>query len=298
MGKKRTARVKSRSSYSRINFPIWFKRFKEITNALLSGKRVSGDNGKTWFTSMAEYHEFLVQYAYDGFRKSNSPHGEYDASMFVNMFLEAKVSKYDNIFITSENVIDFCKNQRFPEGQYDIIYESIKNNSNVHNNKDYFKEATEGSERLIAVHMPNVKDSILFSIVGGEYGKPRLYGLYDGYLMAFDFISDNDPKEKEPRDVFKFLLNIFLYIDAFPESIIDGAPPVVLDPHERTGHRKIIGECDTIRELYTHGMSPHLRRGHFRFLKSDRYKNKRYQTVYVKPTMVKGHASHVVEATA
>ena len=42
-------------------------------------------------------------------------------------------------------------------------------------------------------------------------------------------------------------------------------------------------------------VSPHLRRGHFRMLSSDYFKNKQGQIVFVKSSFVKGNAKTVIE---
>ena len=91
----------------------------------------------------------------------------------------------------------------------------------------------------------------------------------------------------------RLAVNALLYMDAFPECVIDGPPSFdkpITEPKAIT-----IKASAAIRETYRNGITPHMRRGHFRFLQNERYTGKRFQTVYVKPAMVKGHAKTVVE---
>jgi hypothetical protein len=93
----------------------------------------------------------------------------------------------------------------------------------------------------------------------------------------------------------KIAISVLLYCECFPECVIDGVPEFVKHP----SHHKYTDSCslDLSPKIYTkkHG-SPcgHFRSGHFRLLKSDRYKEKRFKFVFVSQTFVKGKAVTVL----
>lgn len=88
------------------------------------------------------------------------------------------------------------------------------------------------------------------------------------------------------------IINFLLYIQAFPQYVVDGAP----DGQEinYTKHScKIITTASAIIERGS--KTPHFRRGHFRLLSSERFVNKRGQIVFVHSSFVGGSAKTVLE---
>lgn len=156
------------------------------------------------------------------------------------------------------------------------------------------------------MHFINKKHSFLFGI--GKSFSPEDNALVPILMFHHNEISQNIFLSSEFRAKHGFtdindihvvaLLNLFLYMDAFPEAIKEGPPPVRMPAGHVSKRCTIIGESEAIREVYRNGVTPHMRRGHFRFLQSERFTSCRYKTVYVKPTMVKGKASHITDQTS
>ena len=225
---------------------------------------------------------------------------------------------YQNYFISDESVCDFLSNNEIKEKDFFKATSLIEDNLEYSPMPDEVKSGEDDKYIYFAIHMVDRKHSISGCFVDAQMydAKKRklmkhkmLYSLcgdtqiYNGADVSYVPMDDEKTFKRNAKVIkdaehVRVLLNLFMYMDAFPESVIDGPPPVSMQSGYRSKGNYIIGASKEIKDIYSYGMSPHLRRGHFRFLKSEVFKKKRYQTVYVKPTMVKGHASHVVECEA
>lgn len=102
-------------------------------------------------------------------------------------------------------------------------------------------------------------------------------------------------KEKESNQ--KLFLNLCLYADAFENCILEGTPEEIkkFKNFYKTEKSNII-KIKTHESLFdTNSKTPHLRRGHFKKLKSDFYKNKKGQIIFIKSTMINAKAITVKE---
>ncbi len=90
-----------------------------------------------------------------------------------------------------------------------------------------------------------------------------------------------------------------MYISAFGGAVIrDGLPWDLKHPniHKRPYTQSILVH-DSIKQSSHDSPTPHYRRGHFRLLRSERFKHKQGQVVFVKDTFVKGQAKTVEDIT-
>jgi hypothetical protein len=94
----------------------------------------------------------------------------------------------------------------------------------------------------------------------------------------------------------KLIIGIGMYLKCFPETMIDGLPSDLKHPsHHQHKHVFTVGISEKVRLGGTHDSpTPHFRCGHFRVLKSEKYTHKRFQTVFVHETFVKGQAKTVL----
>jgi hypothetical protein len=94
----------------------------------------------------------------------------------------------------------------------------------------------------------------------------------------------------------KLIVGLGMYINCFPETVKDGFPDDLKHPsHHQYNDPKTIGIAEAVCFGGTHD-SPmaHFRRGHFRVLRSEKFKNKRFQAVFVRETFVNGKAKTVL----
>jgi hypothetical protein len=93
-----------------------------------------------------------------------------------------------------------------------------------------------------------------------------------------------------------FFLGLLLYRECFPETFLTGLPSDLQHPSHHQ-HKSIftVGVSDKVKLGGTHDSpTPHFRCGHFRVLKSEKFTHKRFQTVFVHETFVKGQAKTVL----
>jgi hypothetical protein len=238
-----------------------------------------------------------------------------NADAATNMYIAT--NKFHSVYIDSVNVVDFLKNneikncdakvcvslfesyvKRFNEGIYlhlmgekhSVFFcygspSAPPPDGAVQEPTDVFAFAEKGS----------VCDGVLaFARRGSDDGTPDIGHITitpDQILWGKDY-----ENAAAMNECWSIIFNLMLYIDAFPECVIEGGPRSTLTMHVDRRRSTVVTESNAIKETYARGTtSPHFRRGHFRFLQSERFKGKRYQTVYVKPSMVKGTAETVVE---
>lgn len=113
-----------------------------------------------------------------------------------------------------------------------------------------------------------------------------------------EFLASVDPTAVLAWHV-KLICGLALYVSAFPDAVIHGPPEGLQHPSHFQGNT--LGTINVVPEVLqdtAHGThaSPiaHYRDGHFRTLRSSRFVNKQFQTIFVHGTFVKGQAITVL----
>lgn len=258
------------------------------------------------------------------FRKTNPSKDQYDL-LLSNIFRGKNKSEFNlisnelciinlilsglfkNYYIDSENLTNFFMETKIKdEILKDIIDVSNKNNTVDSDGESMFItnedeiEISKGFKHFTGcIHSKNLKRSLFFN-----YSLTKnLSGLYitDGDDCAYVPLSTNKLERWNiyEGDIYgKFLrlaLNLTFYMSAFPENVLNRPPDEVLDKLNKDNSKTISLSKDIADYLHENrDVSPHLRRGHFRYLASDRFKNKQFQTVFVKSSFVKGDAKTII----
>jgi len=100
----------------------------------------------------------------------------------------------------------------------------------------------------------------------------------------------------EMAKLYKIAVASLLYEECFPECVIQGPPEYIKHPsHHKYKSQQHLAISPKILQSGSHA-SPkaHFRSGHFRVLKSEKFKNKRFQVVFVSQTFVKGKAETIL----
>lgn len=94
----------------------------------------------------------------------------------------------------------------------------------------------------------------------------------------------------------KLLIGMAMYLKCFPDTLVDGLPSDLKHPsHHQHKAAFTVGISEKVKLGGTHDSpTPHFRCGHFRVLKSEKFTHKRFQTVFVHETFVKGTAKTVL----
>ena len=125
-----------------------------------------------------------------------------------------------------------------------------------------------------------------------------LVGTNSGYISVDQYknlVNDNSENAKIVVEFFQLAVNTIIYMDTFPNCVINGAPQNLKEEYSKKIEiaEKVI---DIIKSDTTRTVSPHSRRAYFKRLTSDFYTHKKGQTILVKETMVNGKAKTVYTA--
>ena len=246
---------------------------------------------------------FIGQYMSDG--------DSYDqARSFAQSELMAirslRLKKYHNLYINNSSLVEFLEASKIKESDLSKAYEIAI--QTVQEFRDYGVVVNlQGKENSILLNFSPADQLIHPETRQFHKGTSVFYKIFPknesadvGFIpLSQDYgvyYADRKINAKENLNdwMVQFFLNLCAYMSAFPECVVQGPP---LEKTRSSDKRStIVKISDSLRDVYRDGVSPHMRRGHFRFLKSDRYTNKRFQAVYVRPTMVKGSATTVVSS--
>jgi len=154
----------------------------------------------------------------------------------------------------------------------------------------------------IALHVPYLDDGYAFSFCLMPDNTIELFFVDDegvGQIHESEYViakSRNDEEGMSVERDFRFAINLLAYMECFPECVRDGVPTTnnetIFYPKGRNirlGISEKIIEEDGIKGV----KRPHMRKGYFKCLTSDFYKNKRGQIIFVRETMVKGKSKTV-----
>jgi len=127
-----------------------------------------------------------------------------------------------------------------------------------------------------------------FMVSSDDFGMYRVNkDAIDSWLCAWD-----DAQVQKMRYMLRFTCGLFMLRQCFPEMFKEGVP-VDLVKHE-AWYRKLVGAVAVRTGRKGGSVCAHLRQGHFRLLKSEKFRHKRGQVIFVKPAMVKGKAQTCV----
>lgn len=152
------------------------------------------------------------------------------------------------------------------------------------------------------IHIPNEErnKAFAFGLMNNQFDQVVLTwstGSENGWCSIKNYreLLNVDTKEaKEITKIFRFAFNTIAYMEAFPECIQEGVPKFV--NVSRKAKNFIVSISDKVLESRdeTGRMTrPHFRKGYYKRLSSDFYKNKKGQIIFVSETMVNGKAKTV-----
>lgn len=154
------------------------------------------------------------------------------------------------------------------------------------------------------IHIPfeNKDKGYAFNFIFQQKDKKLIFvwlvGTNSGYISVDQYknlVDDNSENAKVVVEFFQLAVNTIIYMDTFPNCVINGAPQNLKEEYSKKIEiaEKVI---DIIKSDTTRTVSPHSRRAYFKRLTSDFYTHKKGQTILVKETMVNGKAKTVYTA--
>lgn len=242
-----------------------------------------------------DFRDFSSKYWRDLEKTMKQKYPKVDPSLiFAEQLMLGTIADrgYKTIFIESVDVLDFLENSKPRKADRDLVVQAISDLSDI----------CDGNG--LVVHMPKRKNSIALQPMGHEMLDGKFPGvdfciMYQhfedvGYFNSVNGSYDIDYLEKDP--IARLIVNLFIYMAAFPSFVKEG-PPTLSIPYIGNIETLTVEAAKPIKDEYAQSkITPHMRRGHFRVLRSEVFKNKRFQAVYVNPSMVCGKASTVSRA--
>lgn len=277
------------AEYSKVNWPM-LKQFKKACNKIKNIR----------MTEIAYYREY---------EKLNL---DPDTSNFAvhEILLSSLVcqNKIKNYFIDSKFLIDFFKKTKIKKetilvlnGYIDdnFTYEEPDREIKLKHNVTFEEKIYTGIKYLSGcIFSKELNRSVFFNLQKITNADTILLYVIDGEDVSFTTLIENGFVKTINDGLLYYLTmacNLIFYMSAFPENILDRPPDEVIDKLNKDNSKTITLSKDIENYLHeTRDVSPHLRRGHFKYLSSERYVNKRGQTIFVRPTFVKGEAKTVI----
>lgn len=153
----------------------------------------------------------------------------------------------------------------------------------------------------IALHVPYLEEGYAFSFCLMPDNTITIFFADDdgvGQIHESEFNIVKIRKDENSKAVernFRFAVNLLAYMECFPECVRDGVPTTNNETvYQSKGRNVRLGISEKIIENEQKGTKrPHMRKGYFKCLSSDFYKNKRGQIIFVRETMVKGKSKTV-----
>jgi hypothetical protein len=216
----------------------------------------------------------------------------------LNFTYKMGQNKFHSIYVESPAVSDFLKNSDARQSDGNLIIQSATD----------IEEESRGCG--FAVHLPNEKHSIFITTHQNnecEDGNNYTYILFARDVEMGEIPIHEDgrwpviwdgPNNGGHKETWNILCNLLMYINAFPEFVIDGPPELICGTHGGGRNTRVSGSPDIESVHERSKSSPHMRRGHFRVLRSEKFTKKRFQAVFVRPSMVRGKASTVISPQA
>jgi hypothetical protein len=152
-----------------------------------------------------------------------------------------------------------------------------------------------------SVHAPGEADGWSYKMIAFGHGEEsennlRIICKHNGQIGSSLGIWNNDTDQR--KNTFNIAANILFYISAFPECVKPGVPKGVRVDSPVINRNVTVRISDKIvtceKSKDGRVVTPHFRRGHFRYLASDFYTKMRGKYVFIESTIVKGRDAETV----
>ena len=228
--------------------------------------------------------------------------------LISEMFYADTQKEFLHLFFIDKSLRDFLKD--LPIKDFDglmqtILEKGIDIEGGVINTfGQTIKTGKKEKSLEFGIHVPfeNKDKGYAFSFIYQPEDKKLVFvwlvGSNSGFITVDQYknlVNDKTETAKIITKFFQLAVNTIIYMETFPNCVIDGAPQNLKEEYSRKIEiaEKVV---DIIKSETTRIVSPHSRRAYFKRLTSDFYTHKKGQTILVKETMVNGKAKTVYTA--
>jgi hypothetical protein len=309
MGRKSSTKKRKKHAYSTLNNTKILKENRVFFDHIL-GRRHNAfcaEHGLNTYQALAEVNaRMAAEYGILVNTANND---------FMQQFIRY-IGLYHNIFITDPAIHDFLYHNPIKKEDNTALHAVVRDD--LHNgteSRKWFPNPVypERGVYAAAVHFKAHTDSLFF-VLSSHPWDLKEERLRDDAFMLTTAVADGEggedinytpidesffDKTVEADDKYhmRAVYNLFLYLEAFPHMLKQGIPKDVGFDANRKGKMSLTVHPDQrITEDYQRYLTtPHLRRGHMRYLSNERFTTKRFQTVYVRPSMIRSKSESHIE---
>lgn len=169
--------------------------------------------------------------------------------------------------------------------------------------KDLYDHSIEYSfvRHDIALHVPYLEEGYAFSFCLMPDNTITIFFADDdgiGQIHESEYNIAKLRKDEDGKTVernFRFAVNLLAYMECFPECVREGVPARNNEiVYQYKGRNVKLGTSEkVIEDGQQVTKRPHMRKGYFKCLSSEFYKNKRGQIIFVRETMVKSKSKTI-----
>lgn len=222
----------------------------------------------------------------------------------LNLWRKDYKGEFLHVWFEQKELYDFLQND-VELKELEDIKQYLSANGDHLKLKDMYNPSNEYNFIChdIALHVPYLKEGYAFSFCLMPDNAIALFFADDdgtGQIHEIEYSIAKSRKDEEGQAVernFRFAVNLLAYMECFPECVRDGVPVVNNETvYQSKGRNVRLGISEKVIEDEDGQKGtkrPHFRKGYFKYLSSDFYKNKRGQIIFVRETMVKSKSKTV-----
>lgn len=254
-------------------------------------KRMNNQDGDSFYETL--YQQVITKSAKE-YQQGNI--------LELNFWYKDYKGEFLHVWFEQKELYDFLRND-VPLKDLTSIKHYLAANGNHLKAKDLYDPSIEYNHvrHDIALHVPYPDESYAFSFCLMPDNTIAIFFVDDtiaGQIHENEYNiarSRNDKDSIVVEHIFRLAVNLLAYMECFPECVRDGVPTTNNETiYHFKGKNVKIGISEKLIEDGQKGAKrPHMRKGYFKCLTSDFYKNKRGQIIFVRETMVKGKSKTV-----
>lgn len=218
----------------------------------------------------------------------------------LNLWLKDYKKEILHVWFEQKELRDFLRDV-IPLKDLEGIKQYLKEEGEKNKtNDEEINEKLEYVRYDIALHVPFETDGYTFSFAIMHDGTfSLLYSSDTGVGQMHESQYDEIKKRSDEYSInllkdFTLAVNLLAYMKCFPECVKDGVPDIKnSNTYRYMEHSIQLGISDKISTSVKGAMRPHFRKGYFKLLSSDFYKEKRGRLIWVSETMVNAKSKTV-----
>ena len=245
-----------------------------------------------------KFYNFLYQYALS--RPTQVE--QQAAALLLDFWHKDYLGEFLHVWFEQKELYDFLQNDVALK-DLESIKQYLNANGNHITEKDIYDSSISHSfvRHDIALHVPCLEEGYVFSFFLMPDNTIAIFFADDdgvGQIHESEYNIAKSRKDEEGLGVerdFRFAVNLLAYMECFPECVREGVPSTNNETvYQSKGKNVRLGISEKVLEDEQKGLKrPHMRKGYFKCLSSDFYKNKRGQIIFVRETMVKSKSKIV-----